>query len=114
MGDRGADAGLAAVALSVVVAAALWADVRGRPVALGAGVAGALVVESVLQRRQSAVRRAWARGRVKAAVVVAFLAVVALSVAVAPAAGLSLLAGGLVGYLALLAGVAVGTRVRGS
>lgn len=107
-GERLVDGGLAAAGLVAVLAAAALVDVEGHPAALAAGVAGALVVEAVLQWRRAMVRRAWARREVKAATVGVFLAIVALSAAVAPATGLSLLAGGLVAYLALLAGVAVG------
>lgn len=106
--ERLVDGGVAAGALVVVVLVAGAADVGGRPLALVDGVAGAVVVELALQRRQAAVRRAWARPTVKATVTLAFLVAVALSVVVAPSVGLSLLAGGLVGYLALLAGITVG------
>lgn len=106
--DRLVDVGLAAGALLVVLLAAVTFGVRGRPLLLAAGVVGALVVEAGLQRHHQIVRSAWARPAVKAAAVGAFLAAIGFSAAVAPAAGLSLLAGGLVGYLALVAGAAVG------
>lgn len=112
MNDRLVDAGLAAGGLGVVLAVAALAGVGGDPTALAAGVVGALVLELLLQHRQRAVRRAWDRSDVKAAVAGAFLAVLTAAVAVAPAAGLSVLAGGLVGYLALLAGAAAGALGR--
>lgn len=106
--ERLADAGLGAAALVVVLLTAGALEVRGHTLPLAAGVGGALVAEFALQRRRAAVRRAWARPVTKAATIGAFLAALALSLAVAPTTGLSLLAGGLVGYLALLTGVAVG------
>jgi len=108
---RLADAGLAAAALLAVVVAAAALGVRARPVGLVAGVAAAVALEAALQRRHAAVRRAWARPAVKAGAVVAFLAGLGGAAVLAPAAGLSALAGGLVGYLALLSGVAVGDAV---
>lgn len=106
--ERVVDAGLAAGALVVVLLVAAGLDVRASPLPSTAGVVGALVVEFVLQRRHEAVRSAWARPAVKAATVGAFLVALGLSAAVAPATGLSLIAGGLLGYLALLAGTVVG------
>jgi len=113
-GERLADAGLAAGGLAAVVAVALGLGVPGRPSALAAGVAGALVLEFVLARRRTAVRQVWARQRTKAAAAAVFLAGLALAALLAPAVGLSLLAGGLVGYLALLGGVAIGDLARGA
>ena len=110
--ERLPDAGLAAVALAAVVVVAVSLGVGGQPLVLAAGAVCSLAAELVLQHRQEAVRQVWARTPVKAAAVGLFFAALALSVAVAPAAGLSLLAGGLVGYLALLAGPAVGESVR--
>lgn len=114
MRERLVDAGLAAGGLVAVLAAAVAAGVEGHPTALAAGVASALVAEFLLQRRQAAVRRAWARPRTKVAAAGTFVVVLVLSAAVAPAPALSLLAGGLLGYLALLAGIAVGDAVRES
>jgi hypothetical protein len=109
--DRLVDAGLAAAALVATLAVAAALSVSASALALGVGVVGALFVEAVLQRHHAAVRRAWGRPTVKAAAVVAFLLALAVVAVVAPAPGLSLFGGGLVGYLALLAGTAVGDAV---
>jgi hypothetical protein len=108
MREAAVDAALAAAALIAVLVVAAWTGTPARPPALAAGVAGALVVEFALGRRRQAVRRAWERPAVKIVAVGAFLAALAAATAAVPAVGLSLLAGGLVGYLGLLAGVAVG------
>lgn len=106
---RLADAMLAAGALVGVLLAAGVLGVRADSGSLVAGGAGALVLEFGLHRHQQTVRAYWDRTAVKVLAVVLFLAVVALAAVVAPARGLSLLAGGLVGYLAILAGDAIGT-----
>lgn len=105
--SRLVDGVLAAAALCCVLLVAAALAVPASPSALAAGVGGAVAVEYVLGRRRRAVRSAWERRPVKAATGAAFVVALALAAAVAPVA-LSLLAGGLVGYLALLAGQAVG------
>lgn len=106
------DAGLAAVALAATVATAALVGATGRPTALAGGVAAALVLEAALQQRRGPVRRLWDHPATKLVASVAFVGALVLVAAVAPSAGLSLLAGGLVGYLALLAGLAVGDLGR--
>jgi hypothetical protein len=111
--ERLLDAALAAGALATTLVVVVAADVAASQPSLAAGVLGALLVEFALQWHQNAVRAAWGRPLVKAATVAVFLAALALSWWLAPATGLSVLAGGLVGYLALLAGSTLGDAVGG-
>jgi hypothetical protein len=109
--QRLVDAVLAAAALAATLLAVVVVGAPARPPALAAGAAGALVAEFALRHHQDAVRAAWGRPAVKAAAVGAFLAALVGAVLLAPSAGLSVLAGGLVGYLALLAGTTLGDAV---
>jgi hypothetical protein len=111
--ERLLDAALAASGLAATLVVVAAGDVAASQRALAAGVLGMLLVEFALQWRHDAVRAAWSRPLVKAATVTAFFAALALSWWLAPATGLSVLAGGLVGYLALLAGSTLGDAVGG-
>lgn len=100
------DGGLAAACLLAVLGALAALDAPLDPVAAGLGGVGGVLVETALARRHAAAREAWARPRVKAAVVAAFLLLVAAAATAVPSAGLSALAGGLFTYLLMLAGYA--------
>jgi hypothetical protein len=107
------DAGLAVLALGVVLVVAVLTDARldWRP--LAAGSWGAVVLELLLLWRPALARRLWRRRTVRAAAV--------LAVAVAAWVGrrllgpwvLAFLAGGLGTYLVMLGAVAVRDRRRG-
>ena len=100
MGRR-RDAALALVVLVPVVGAGIALGAPLDPVAATLGAAGALVLELALSRRRSAVRRVWERRVVRAGSVVAALTTATVLAVVVPRAS-TVLAGGLVAYLALL------------
>ncbi|MFB6168016.1 MAG: hypothetical protein ABEJ43_04140 [Haloferacaceae archaeon] len=99
----------AALALAVLVpvvwaGAALGAPLD--PVAAAVGAAGALLLELALTRRRTAVRRVWERPAVQAGCVAGALAGAAVLVRAAGPLVLTVLAGGLVAYLAVLVALA--------
>lgn len=112
--SRGRDALLALATLTLVIAISFAngaPDRRFEPLPALAGVVGALVAELFLFRYQRTTQRLWAQRRVR----VGAVAGAVLVVGGAALSGLTVvgvvLAWGLVGYLALLGGIAARERV---
>lgn len=100
-------------ALTVLVAGATIGYVAGGDVSLApapalVGAVGALLVEVFLGQHHVLVREAWARRPVKAGAVLLGVAAVLVGGQLAPTLALSALLGGLLAYLAVLAGVTAG------
>lgn len=109
--SRRRDAALALAVLGPVVLLGVVLDAPLDPVAAAAGAAGALLLELALLRRRVAVRRVWERPLVQAGSVAGALAGAAVSVSVAGPRVLTVVAGGLGAYLALLCALAARDRV---
>jgi hypothetical protein len=102
MGRR-RDGVLAATVLLPSAAAVVVLDAPVTPVAVVAGGAGALAVEALLSARAARVRAVWERPDVQLVAVVAGLCLAAAGVALVGPVVATVLAAGLVAYLALLA-----------
>lgn len=105
--SRRRDATLAAVVLVPVFTVGGPLD----PIAAGAGAVGALTLEVAFSRRRTLVRRVWERRIVQALAVVGTLVCGAVLTRVVGGQVPSVLAGGLVAYLALLGALSVRDRV---
>lgn len=109
--SRRRDAALALAVLGPVVWAGVALDAPLDPVAAAVGAAGALLLELALLRRRALVRRGWERPGVQAGSAAGALVGAAVLTHVAGPRVLTVLAGGLGAYLALLGTLAARDRL---